>query len=176
MVIRDMSYTFEDGGRYLLSGSSGSGKTTLLRTIMQLQRPTSGTVTFEGDAIFSCVFQEDRLIESLSAVENIRITSPSLSIDDIRKELTVILPEDSLDKPVSRLSGGMRRRVCIVRACLAESNILIMDEPLTGLDGTNRKNVLEYITDRLNNRIFITASHSELFSDLCDEITLQESV
>lgn len=171
-VIDGFSYEFESGGKYVLKGVSGSGKTTLLRCIMGLIKPLEGTMQFDGTPVFSAVFQEDRLIESISAVKNIKITSPQLAEDKIRKELRQLLDEGSLDCPVKELSGGMRRRVCIVRAIMSGSDIVIMDEPLTGLDQTNQKNVVKYIDERLSGRLFIAASHSDMFDDLCGIITI----
>ena len=172
-VISGFSYIFGDGGRYVVRGESGCGKTTLLRAVAGLKKISEGKIEYDGKPLFSMVFQEDRLIDNVSAVNNIAITCPHVTDEKIREELSKLLPEDKLDDPVSKLSGGMRRRVCIVRAVLSDSNILILDEPLTGLDETNQKIVLKYIDKHLNGRILIAASHSDIFTDYGSTIVLR---
>ncbi|MBO4637883.1 MAG: ATP-binding cassette domain-containing protein [Clostridiales bacterium] len=176
IVIKDFSYTFENEGRYVIRGASGSGKTTLIKTVMGLKKVSEGKITFDEKPVFSAVFQEDRLIENISPVTNIAITSPEVPEEKIRNELACLLPKEVLDHKVSELSGGMKRRVCIVRAVLSASNILILDEPLTGLDETNQKIVLKYISEHLNGRILIAASHSDLFTDYGSTIILRENI
>ena len=159
-VIKDFSYAFEDGGIYRIEGESGSGKTTLLHIITGLITPDSGTVT-PSNPVTSMVFQEDRLLDHLTAEENLR----AVGIEgDIRSELARLLPGDELGKKVSEYSGGMRRRVAIARACLKESKLLIMDEPFSGLDINNIKNVVQYISAHKRDRILIITSHAE-FTD-----------
>ncbi len=164
-IIRDLSFTFEDGKVYRIEGASGSGKTTLLHIIAGLIRPDKGTVS-PSDNEISMVFQEDRLIEHLTAEDNLRAVGIT---GDIRSELSQILPADELDKKVSEFSGGMRRRVAIARACLKDSNLLILDEPFTGLDFKNIKNMLEYISAHKKDRILIITSHTEIPDDFCGE-------
>ena len=111
-------------------------------------------------------FQEDRLIEHLTAEENLRV----VGLDgDIGSELSKILPPDELGKKVSEFSGGMRRRVAVARACLRDSDLLILDEPFSGLDVNNIKNMLEYIMAHKRDRILIITSHTEIPRDFCGE-------
>ena len=164
-IIKNFSAVFEDGKTYQIAGDSGSGKTTLLHIIMGLVKPDSGRVSPEGIR-FSAVFQEDRLLENLSAIDNLR----AVGIDgDIRSELKKLLPGEELDKRVSEFSGGMRRRVCIARALLAESDVIILDEPFSGLDTKNINNVVEYIMAQKKDRILIITSHTKISEDFCKD-------
>ena len=101
---------------------------------------------------FSAVFQDCRLIEHLSPVINVKMVlkkNKKNSAKDVafavKSELLKLLDKEALDKPCSELSGGMKRRVEIVRAVMAESDIVIMDEPFAGLDEVTKDNVLSLI-------------------------------
>lgn len=160
-VIKDFSYKFDNGKKYAILGPSGIGKTTLLNIISGLVKPTSGNVIYDkNDYRFSFDFQEDRLFENFSSIKNIKAVSKSLSEETIIKELSKLLPETELTKPVSHLSGGMRRRVCLVRSMIFNSDCVILDEPFSGLDDENIKIALNYILDNIGTRILIMTSHS----------------
>lgn len=162
-VLRDCSFTFEDGGIYCLMGPSGSGKTTLFRILMGLEKADAGAVRFEKPSPkISAVFQEDRLCETFSPVENLRfILGKTVPDGEIRRELSFLLPEESLSRPVFTLSGGMKRRTAVCRAMTAPSDLIIMDEPFTGLDSETKKQVVEYIKSRQRGRLLIMSTHQE---------------
>ena len=85
--------------------------------------------------LISAVFQENRLLEGYTAIENLRFAlGKRYSSEALTAYLLRLLPEDALSKPVCEFSGGMKRRVTILRAILAPSEIILMDEPFTGLD------------------------------------------
>lgn len=183
IIIRDLSKSY--GGRPVLSGlnmtftsqspcclmsPSGSGKTTLFRILMGLETADSGSIHFTDDTGrtlpgrpgFSVVFQEDRLCEAFTPLENVRMTAGrSLPPEQIRKEMALLLPEESLDRPVSTLSGGMKRRTALCRAILTPSSVLLMDEPFTGLDDAMRRQVIRYLLDRLAGRLLLLSTHSQ---------------
>lgn len=117
-----------------IMGKSGSGKTTLFRMMMGLEKPDAGAIKGLHGKRISAVFQENRLCSQLSAVGNIQLVTKNTAVSIIESELHKLLTEDCLKKPVSELSGGMMRRVAIARAMIAESDIILMDEPFTGLD------------------------------------------
>lgn len=141
-------------------GASGIGKTTLLRIIMGLEHADSGSVSGIDTKSISCMFQEDRLIPYLSAIENVRIVLHGKNNrNEIRNNLLSILPDDSLDMPVSSLSGGMKRRVALARALSYPGKLIILDEPFTGLDKDTKLNVIDYILKMRNNRTLLIATH-----------------
>ena len=162
-VLRDCSFTFEDGGIYCLMGPSGSGKTTLFRILMGLEKADAGAVRFDKPSPkISAVFQEDRLCETFSPVENLRfILGKTVPEGEIRRELSSLLPEESISRPVFTLSGGMKRRTAVCRAMTAPSDLIIMDEPFTGLDSETKKQVVEYIKSRQRGRLLIMSTHQE---------------
>ena len=82
-------------------------------------------------------------------------------IEFVRAEAVQILPEDCLTKSVKELSGGMRRRVALLRAVLSPSKMLILDEPFAGLDEENRVRSAAYLLEHLNGRTLLVTTHRE---------------
>ena len=173
-VLDQLTLTVTSKQPCCIMGPSGSGKTTLLRILLNLESADSGwvkTVHSQHDVSLdngisngffaSAVFQENRLCESFSPIDNIRLAIPGLSKDAIMKELSCILPEECFSRPVSTLSGGMKRRVAILRALLATSSGIIMDEPFTGLDEETKSQVIQYILEKSAGKMLILSTHQE---------------
>ena len=151
-----------DGGGVLqLSGPNGAGKTTLLKVVLGLFVPASGRVEGVAGRRLGAVFQEDRLIEHLSAIANVRLTSRRpLANEQICAELTAIgLDADAWTRSVSALSGGQRRRVCLVRALRADAEVIGLDEPFTGIDTDALPEVMAYVGDRIHGLDVILITH-----------------
>ncbi len=160
-VLKNVNITLKDNSIYCLMGSSGIGKTTLLRILIGLERADSGSVSGIDTKSISCMFQEDRLIPYLSAIDNVRIVlRGNNNREEVRNNLLSILPDDSLDIPVSSLSGGMKRRVALARALSYPGKLIILDEPFTGLDKDTKLNVIDYILKMRNNRTLLIATHA----------------
>lgn len=161
-VLRDLNLELEDGGIYCLMGPSGMGKTTLLRILLGLERADSGTVAGIDPGRTTAVFQEDRLCPVLTPVENVALVcKKKADRRDVRKNLEEILPATCMDQPCSELSGGMKRRVALARAMYAASQLVIMDEPFTGLDRETREEVIGYLLEQRRERILLVATHGE---------------
>ncbi|HIX15118.1 MAG TPA: ABC transporter ATP-binding protein [Candidatus Hungatella pullicola] len=162
-VLNDLSLDLIPGNFYCLMSPSGSGKTTLFRILLGLERADSGQIKGLDGLKISAVFQEDRLCQEFTAVDNTAMVLPShspLKRQDIKRELSRILPEESLSRPVSTLSGGMKRRAAIGRALLVPFHMLIMDEPFTGLDEDSKKNVISYIKEKTSNKLVLISTHT----------------
>jgi NitT/TauT family transport system ATP-binding protein len=149
-----------EGSRAVLMGPSGCGKTTLLRLMLGLEKPDSGTMTGVPSRC-SVVFQENRLCEELSAVDNIRLVLPRhVTKDEVAEHLRLVgIEEESLQQPVSTFSGGMKRRVAVVRAMLAESELVLLDEPCNGLDDATKQLVVAYIKKMQGKRTMLLVTH-----------------
>lgn len=161
-VLDGVNLTFEEGGIYCLMSPSGSGKTTLFRILLGLEQADSGQITGAEGKRFGVVFQEDRLCEAYTPLENVLMTADkTVARAGARKELCRLLPEESVDRPVSTLSGGMKRRTAICRALLASCDIFLMDEPFTGLDEDTRLEVIRYIKEKTEGRTVILSTHQE---------------
>ena len=177
-VLRDYSLTMKKGQRYLMMAPSGTGKTTFLRILTGLDNANEGTIT-GMPAHTGMVFQEDRLCEEYDAVCNIMLgmgkgkernkykecaefgMNRAQTVEYIRREAVKILPEDCLTKPVKELSGGMRRRVALMRAVMSASELLILDEPFAGLDEENRLRSAEFLLEHLEGRTLLVTTHRE---------------
>lgn len=162
-VLTNFSTCFPIGSRTCIMGPSGCGKTTLLRLILGILPPSRGIVYVPSFRKFSAVFQEDRLLDSFHAVDNVRLVcrrkvTPSL-IEAALMETGI--PQKSCYIPVRELSGGMARRVAIVRAVLADSDVLLMDEPFKGLDPETKSKTICFILKNLKNRTLIAATHQK---------------
>ena len=160
-VFSDATVLFPDGETTNIMGASGCGKTTLLRLLAGLTDVDSGTVLKPKSVAF--VFQEDRLCEDFSAVANIRlVTGNRLSREAILQEFAVLgLDEDSALAPVKTLSGGMKRRVAIARAVLADAPVVLLDEAFKGLDAALRDTVIAYVSEKTKGRTVLNVTHSE---------------
>ena len=158
-VFEDYSLEINDSEIVVIMGPSGKGKTTLLKLIAGLLKPDSGSI--EGnDKNIGMVFQEDRLVEELSAVANVRLAN-DISKEKIEEYLTKVGLEEEMNKPVKELSGGQKRRVALVRAIAGDRDIIIMDEPFTGLDTKLTDTIIDYICDIMNNKTLIIVTHDE---------------
>ena len=177
-VLTDINMTFRDGGCYCLMGPSGSGKTTLMRILMGLETPDEGTVAGNPDrksAAISAVFQEDRLCESFSPMDNVMMcVGRSLKASRVRLEMGELLPEECLDRPVSTLSGGMKRRVAVLRALLTPSDILIMDEPTSALTSKEIDELFRIIRKlkKEGHGIVYISHRLEEFQHIVDRVTI----
>ena len=160
-VLRDFSASFAAGRISCIMGRSGCGKTTLLRILLGLEAADSGKI-LGLPARRSAVFQENRLCDEFSAIENVKIAAPRRTVEEIRKTLSsLLLEKEAQEKPVCELSGGMRRRVAIARALLAEGELLLMDEPFKGLDESTRDAVIAYVKEAVAGRTVILVTHDE---------------
>lgn len=157
-ILRDLCCVFPEGKTTCIRGRSGCGKTTLIRLLLGLDIPDKGKIEGISDRKISAVFQEDCLCENLSATSNIRLVCTETISD---RELEEAYKAVALQKPVRELSGGMRRRVSILRALLADSDCVIMDEPLRGLDEKTRTKTIDYILKKTEGKTLIFVTHEE---------------
>lgn len=159
-VLRDLTFTAGPGITAVMA-PSGTGKTTLLRILLGLERPDSGTVEGLAGKRLTAVFQEDRLLEHLSAEGNLRFVLGRVYDPAAARALLdrLGLP-DTGAQPVREFSGGMKRRLALARALLAPSDALALDEPFTGLDGDSRLRCLAAVERLAAGRVLLLASHS----------------
>lgn len=145
-------------GTTLCSGPSGTGKTTLLRVLLGLQKPHGGTVTGLEGLRLSAVFQEDRLLPWYSAKENVALVSDEQTA---KQSLTLLGLAQDMDKLPAELSGGMRRRVAIARAMAYGGDLLLLDEPFTGLDAISKKNAADALLNLKKPILLVTHDAEE---------------
>lgn len=160
-VFEQFSCQIPEGSCMIIMGPSGCGKTTLLRLLMGFEKPDAGTIQGVPSKL-SVVFQEDRLCEELSAVDNIRLVLDAhVKETEVMEQLGFVgIEGESLKQPVNTFSGGMKRRVAVVRAMLAESDLIILDEPCNGLDETTKQMVISYIKAKRGGRTMLVVTHN----------------
>jgi len=195
-VLNKVSFTIPEGKTTVIAGGSGQGKSVILKLILGLLQPDSGSI-FVGQKdvarmgykelqelrmLFGVLFQGSALFDSLSVYENIALPlreRTSLNEEQIREKINETLEQLELEgheqKFPAQLSGGMKKRVGLARALQLEPEIVLYDEPTTGLDPVMTEEIYELFT-RIQQRLGYTAvivSHDipRVF-DLADKIIL----
>jgi phospholipid/cholesterol/gamma-HCH transport system ATP-binding protein len=155
VILRDVSFSVPKGSMRVLLGASGSGKSVLLKLILGLLRPDTGAIVVDGQRVdrmserdlmrvrgdIGMLFQESALFDSLTVAENVGYRlyeETDMPADEVRRRIQEVLGfiglREYIDRMPSELSGGQRRRVAIARAMAAKPNLLLFDDPTTGLD------------------------------------------
>lgn len=160
-VLKDFSLSLPQKGAVCLFGASGLGKTTVLRLIAGLEKPDRGTVEgFENKRI-TYIFQEDRLLPWRTAKENVALalaTEPNAERKAVAQLSALGLANDA-DRYPAEMSGGMCRRVAAARALAPESDVLLADEPFTGLDGENRRILASLLRKKAEEGLVLVVTH-----------------
>ena len=157
-VLTDISLNIEDGEIVSILGPSGCGKTTLLNLILGIVDSDGGQIIYNGQDItnvpmekrgFNIVFQDYALFPNLNVYQNITYglrNNPEISSREEVEDLIRLLGlEEHLNKRIGQLSGGQKQRVALARTMVMKPKILLLDEPLSALDGV----IKESIKDRI---------------------------
>lgn len=147
--------------RIAITGESGIGKTTLILTIAGILSPDKGEIISNTPLKPAIVFQENRLLENATIFENIKVVNKDISRDKLEEYLSEMGLKDFIDYKIKELSGGMKRRVAIIRAILFSSNIVIMDEAIKEVDEESRQKIVYFINKYLKERPLIFVTHNE---------------
>ena len=161
-VFENLSLSFKKGACAVFTGASGVGKTTLLRVIAGLEAPDAGTVTGTEGLRPAFIFQENRLIPHLSALDNVLCVAPDR--DKALHFLDQVGLADAKDKPAAALSGGMKRRLSIARALTYGGDVFYMDEPLRELDRDTENRVKQLLFDETRGKTVFLITHDDAFA------------
>lgn len=192
-AVDDISFSVKEGEFFAFLGPNGAGKTTAISVLTTILSKTSGEVRVAGYDVQSesakvrqnigIIFQNPSLDKNLTAEENIRFHAVLYGLYPFRpffswmpteyknkvKELTELIGlGDSLNKPVKTFSGGMKRKLEIIRSLIHNPRVLFLDEPTTGLDPASRKSLWEYILQVRKSEgttIFLTTHYLEEAED-----------
>ncbi|MBY0554113.1 ABC transporter ATP-binding protein [bacterium] len=175
-VLKDISFSIQQGEAVCLLGASGAGKSTLLQIIGTLDRPTSGSVVFQGEDVFALndenlaqfrnkkmgfVFQFHHLIQEMTALENIMLPAliagddPEESKAEALKWLDFMGLGERAEHFPPQLSGGELQRVAIARALIKKPEVLLADEPTGNLDSENSQKIQDLFFE-LRNKLGLT--------------------
>ena len=180
-VLSDVSMEFEKGKFYTILGVSGSGKSTLLSLLAGLDEPKSGAVLYNNEDIkikgyekhrknnISLIFQNYNLIDYMTPLENLKIVNPKAD-KSILNDLG--LKDDEINRNVLQLSGGQQQRVAIARTLVADSPVILADEPTGKLDSGTEDEIIEILktSAHKHGKCVIVVTHSKELAKKSDVI------
>lgn len=167
-VLHDLTLELPSCGMIGLTGPSGCGKTSLLRCLAGLERPDSGTITGLTAERTAFLFQENRLLPWRTVQQHITDVLPRERREEAAKWLALAeLTGEEKSRP-SQLSGGMARRLAVARCAALGGDILLLDEPFTGVDAQRSVRILEKLK-RLGTPVLLV-SHEESVLECCDHV------
>lgn len=187
-ILDNVNFSVGDGEIVSILGSSGSGKTTLLNIILGITGVDSGEILYNGNDItrvsmenrgFNIVFQDYVLFPNLSAYENIVYglrNKPDISTEEEVQELIKLLGlKEHLNKNVEQLSGGQKQRTALARTLVMKPKILLLDEPLSALDGVIKESIkdkIKQIAKEYNLTTIIVTHDPEEALSLSDKVMI----
>ena len=189
-VLKSISYNFKKGKIYSLMGPSGSGKSTLLNLISLIDRPTSGSITFENKKInyydtnendilrankIGIIYQQDNLLPDFTSLENIYLAAlagginEKIAVNKAKNLLKKVGLTNRSDHYPSQLSGGEKQRISIARAVVNNPQVILADEPTGSLDLQTAKEIFRLLKNQINKeRLIIFATHNRFFANKAD--------
>ena len=196
-AVDDVSLSIEKGSIFGIIGYSGAGKSTLVRCINLLERPTSGTVTVDGQRLDSLseaelrcaranigiIFQHFNLMPSRTVADNVDFPLVRSGLPrekrqaKVRELLELVELADKADAYPEQLSGGQKQRVAIARALASDPSVLLCDEATSALDPTTTSAILALLK-RLNKRLGLTiviiTHQMNVVKEVCDHVAVME--
>jgi NitT/TauT family transport system ATP-binding protein len=190
-VVSECSFTIERGKLTVMIGPSGCGKSTLIRLLAGFEKPTTGTITLNGDAVTGpardrlVLFQETALFPWMTTYDNIlygprargEVTPETLELAEFL--LSKVGLQQFRDKYPTQLSGGMQRRAELARAMINNPQIMILDEPFRGLDAMTKELMWEYYSalyeENRRTNFFVTTDIDEAIF-LADRLLIMSNI
>lgn len=175
-VISNISYTFEKGKIYLVTGHNGSGKTMLLRLLSELLTPTEGEIKREAPYSYGVVIEKPAFWERETALYNLKYLADinkKIGLEEINAALRDVNLNDKAKLKVKNFSLGMKQRLAIAQALMEDPEVLLLDEPFNALDDENYSRVLQLLMrEKEKQKIVIIAAHG--FIENKEELIDQE--
>ena len=183
-ILKNVSVRFERGKIHGLIGRNGSGKTMLMKCICGFVKPSSGEITVDGKRIgrdrdfpenVGIIIETPGFIPYYSGLKNLRLLAAlkgKISKDDVRKTMEQVGLDPDLRRRVRKYSLGMRQRLGLAQAIMEDPELLVLDEPMNGLDKDGVKDMRRYLLDlKEQGKTILIASHSaEDIDVLCDTV------
>lgn len=176
-VLKNFNIEIREGQTTFVLGKSGSGKTTFSKIVLGLEKIDTGKISGLDGKKISVVFQEDRLMENMTIGSNFKMTVDShINSKQIIEKMEKIGLFQSLETKISELSGGMKRRISILRAFLIEFDLIVMDEPFRGLDDETKEIVMNFVIQNIKGKTAIIITHNkdevEYFAEKIKELQI----
>jgi ABC-type multidrug transport system ATPase subunit len=190
VVLHEVSFSVESGQAFGVAGANGAGKTVLLRLIASLDRPTTGSISIHGyDTLrraravrdrIGYVPEEPMLYDGLTAEQYLQFVGRARGLGKQVRQvavdtlLQVVGLEERRWRDVSALSPGERRRLALASALVHEPDVLLLDDPLRGLDGFARLEQIEVLRElhRLGSTMMMSATRPEDVLEVCDSVAI----
>jgi lipooligosaccharide transport system ATP-binding protein len=192
-AVNSIDFTIQQGECFGFLGPNGAGKTTVMRIISCYMPPTSGTVTVFGMDVtagpsdiksrLGIMPQEENLDPDLSVTENLVVYARYFdirkkdSLQPVRQLLEFVELQDKANAKIDQLSGGMKHRLMLARSLVNSPEILLLDEPTTGLDPHSRRAVWDKLNQLKfqNTTLLLTTHYMEEAEKLCDRVAIMDS-
>jgi|Deesub1362B_J571_1020462.scaffolds.fasta_scaffold00053_126 ABC-2 type transport system ATP-binding protein len=192
VAVDSINFSVEKGEIFGLLGPNGAGKTTTMKILCTLLKPTSGDAFVEGYSVrrdpkkvrekLGVVFQESTLDIELTVFENLDLHGRlyGMGINERRSRIDELLElvnlEDYRNVQVKKLSGGMKRKLEVIRGIMHSPDILILDEPTLGLDAATRRTIWRHIEEISEDVTIILSTHyMEEAEKLCDRVAVMRN-
>ena len=183
-VLKHVSHDFEKGKIHGIVGNNGSGKTVLMKCICGFLRPDSGRILVNHEEVgkkrdfpddLGIIIETPGFLPHLSGFQNLKILASLRKIANdhtIRDTIQLVGLDPDMKKPVGKYSLGMRQRLGLAQALMEDPSLLILDEPLNGLDKNGVLHIRSLIKDlRTQGKTVILASHNQMdIDELCDTV------
>lgn len=183
-VLKGISREFEAGKIHGIVGNNGSGKTVLMKCICGFLFPSSGRILVRGKQVgkdmdypdnMGIIIETPGFLPNLTSIKNLKLLANlnrKINEQDIRRAITRVGLDPDLKKPVGKYSLGMRQRLGIAQAIMEDPSLLILDEPLNGLDKNGARHMRELIKElRTEGKTILLASHNQVdIDELCDTV------
>ena len=183
-ILKNVSVLFEPGKIHGLIGRTGSGKTMLMKCICGFVKPTSGEITVDSDRIgrdrdfpenVGIIIETPGFIPYYSGLKNLKLLAGLrgiISENDIRRTMEQVGLDPNLKRHVRKYSLGMRQRLGLAQAIMEDPKLLVLDEPMNGLDKNGVADMRRYLLDlKAKGKTILIASHSaEDIDVLCDTV------
>ncbi|MDL2211771.1 ATP-binding cassette domain-containing protein [Erysipelotrichaceae bacterium OttesenSCG-928-M19] len=188
-ILDDLNVQFNSGKVIAIQGESGQGKSTLLAILAGLEKDFEGQLVLDDEIInkaqlfkyskenISMIFQELNLIKYLNLVDNIKqgclIKGKAFSQEKMREYLEIVnLSDLDLNKYPATISGGQQQRIAIIRALLADTKIILADEPTASIDQKNADAIINELKElaKQEDKIVIVVTHDNYIAKQCNEI------
>ncbi len=178
LILDDINFCLDDEYIYILRGENGCGKSTLLNILSSYDKDYEGEVNLNNLSI-GYLYQDDLLLKNLTVRDNLKLEEYAQNKIIDQKEINIISTklgiDELLDKKVSDLSGGERKKLSIAQLIIKDKDVIFLDEPTANIEKTYAKDLMQYLLDIFKEKIVLIATHDQMpvFNRGIKELTLK---